>query len=144
MPPAMRPPLLGVDHGEARIGLAISDPLGLLAHPLETVDARGPNVIEHIAGVARQRGAARIIVGLPIRRDGTEGPAAAKVRAFIAQLQAAASEIPVEAWDEFRSTVDAQAQLHAAGRNIKNSRAVIDQASACVILQDYLAAQPDS
>jgi putative Holliday junction resolvase len=131
---------LGVDFGEARIGLAVSDDLGMLAHPLETVHVKLVASPEsRIAELVEARGIEVLVVGLPLRFDGSEGTAVAKVRAFIERLR---GEVPgavaIVTVDERLSTVEAQRSLHAAGRTIKNSRGVIDQAAACVILQDYL------
>ena len=135
--------VLGIDHGDARIGLAMSDDLGMLAHPLETVHLKSvADPIAHIAAIVRDRGVTTIVVGLPLRMDGTEGRAVEKVRAFIELLQAALpQEIALITLDERLSTVAAQEQLRAAGRTERNSRNVIDQAAACVILQDYLDQQ---
>lgn len=131
---------LGIDHGEARIGLAISDDLGMLAHPLETVHLKEtPDPLARIAAVVRERAIDTIVIGLPLRMDGTEGTATGKVRAFIGKLQPLLPEDTVViTLDERLSTVVAQEHLHASGRNVKQGRPVIDQAAACVILQDYL------
>ncbi len=132
--------ILGIDHGEARIGLAISDDLGMLAHPLETIHLKQtPNPVDRIASLVLDRAITTIVLGLPLNMDGTEGAATAKVRAFADLLEAALPEtVSIVMLDERLSTVSAQANLHASGRTVKNSRKVIDQAAACVILQDYL------
>ena len=131
---------LGIDVGEARIGLAVSDELGMLAHPLETVHVKEGNPIKRVAEVIQRDKIATVVVGLPRNMNGTYGPAADKVREFAAKLQAL---IPcsVKFWDERLTTVAAQKQLHEAGRNVKNSRAVIDQVAAQLILQGYLDSQ---
>jgi len=127
---------LGIDHGEARIGLAISDELGMLAHPLKTLDARG-KPIEEIAAIVAEKNIAIIVLGLPKNMNGSEGPAAEKARAFAEKLRAAIS-CPVKLWDERLTTTAAQRSLHEAGRDVKKSRAVIDQAAAQILLQTYL------
>ncbi len=132
---------LGIDYGEARIGVAGSDALGMLAHPLETVDARRAGALQRIAAIAEQRGAEVLVVGMPYRLDGSRGPAAEGVEAFADRLRAAVPGRRVVTWDERLSTVTAQAKLHAAGRDIRRSRAVIDQAAAVEILQCWLDAQ---
>ena len=132
---------LGIDHGEARIGLAISDELGMLAHPLETIAVKKiADPVAHIAGIVARDKIGGIILGLPRNMDGTYGPAAEKVRAFSEKLRAACG-CPVKLWDERLTTVAAQRSLHEAGRNAKNSREVIDQVAAQLILQGWLDSQ---
>ncbi len=131
---------LGVDYGEARIGLAASDELGMLAHPVETIHrAETPDYLSRIAEVAAERRIETVVVGLPLRLDGSRGTAAEKVEAFVAELRGKLPDtVKIETSDERLSTVEAQRKLHEAGRNTRKSRAVIDQAAAVVILQDYL------
>ena len=129
--------ILGIDVGEARIGLALSDELGMLAHPLETVKVKEGDPLRHIAGVIAREKATTIVIGLPRNMDGTYGSAAEKAREFAAKLTALAP-CTVKFWDERLTTVAAQRQLHEAGRNAKTSREVIDQAAAALILQGYL------
>ena len=131
---------LGIDHGDARIGLAISDELGMLAHPHSTLQVAEGDPIPRIAALVEKEKIGTIILGLPRNMDGSYGPAAEKVRAFAEQLRAAVS-CPVRTWDERMSTKAAQRGLHAAGKNMKDSRAVIDQAAAQFILQGWLDAQ---
>ncbi|MEI8234952.1 MAG: Holliday junction resolvase RuvX [Verrucomicrobiota bacterium] len=133
--------LLGIDVGEARIGLALSDELGMLAHPLETVKTKEGNPIRHVAEVIAREKIALAVIGLPRNMNGTYGPAAEKAREFAAKLQKLAPSCALKFWDERLTTVAAQKQLHEAGRNVKNSRAVIDQAAAVLILQGYLDSQ---
>jgi len=132
--------ILGIDVGEARIGLALSDELGMLAHPLETVKTKEGNPIKHIAEVVEREKIAMVVIGLPRNMSGTYGPAADKAREFAAKLQKL-TPCEVKFWDERLTTVAAQKQLHEAGKNVKNSRAVIDQAAAVLILQGYLDSQ---
>ena len=129
--------ILGIDVGEARIGLALSDELGMLAHPLETVKVKEGKPLQHIAGVMAREKVTTVVVGLARNMNGSYGPAAEKSRAFAAQLQAL-TPCTVKFWDERLTTVAAQKQLHEAGRNAKTSREVIDQAAAALILQGYL------
>ena len=131
---------LGIDHGDARIGLAISDELRMLAHPLETVPA-GKNALDHIAKVITDRAVDTVILGLPKNMDGSKGPAAQKVEAFAEQLRGKGTTAKVILWDERMTTVAAQRSLHEAGRNAKNSRAIIDQVAAQHILQGWLDSQ---
>jgi len=132
--------VLGIDLGEARIGLAISDELGMLAHPLETIALKEVEPLGRIAEIVDRDRVETIILGLPRNMDGSYGPAAEKARAFAEKLRA---RVPcaVKLWDERLTTVAAQKSLHAAGRNAKQSRAVIDQAAAQLILQGWLDSQ---
>ncbi len=131
---------LGIDHGDSRIGLAISDELGMLAHPLETITVKEGDPIARIASVVAEKNVGQIVIGLPRNMDGTSGPAAEKVRAFSERLRAKVA-CPIRLWDERLTTVAAQRALHDAGKNAKQSRAVIDQAAAQIILQGWLDSQ---
>ena len=132
---------LGIDHGDARIGLAMSDELGMMAHPLETVAVKDtPDPIAHIAAVVVAKDIGTIVIGLPKNMDGTTGNAAEKVRLFVEKLRAKVT-CPVLLWDERLTTVAAQRSLHEAGRNVKESRKVIDQVAAQLILQGWLDSQ---
>jgi putative pre-16S rRNA nuclease len=131
---------LGIDLGEARIGLAISDQLGALAHPLRTL-TNSPRVLDEICAVVTGEGVGGVVLGLPKNMDGSLGPAAAKAQAFADQLRAKLPALQVVLWDERLTTMEAQRALHAAGRNTKRSRKVIDQVAAQILLQNYLDAQ---
>jgi putative Holliday junction resolvase len=131
---------LGLDHGEARIGVAISDDLGMLAHPHSTIQVAEGNPIPKIAALVEKERIGTIVLGLPRNMDGTYGPAAEKVRAFAEQLRAAVA-CPIKMWDERMTTKAAQRGLHAAGKNTKQSRSIIDQAAAQLILQGWLDSQ---
>ena len=128
---------LGIDFGSSRIGIAISDDLGMLAHPLETI----PNDIgflSRLRQIVLEKGVSRIVVGVPRNMDGSYGPAAEKAKLFLSQLKSEFAGVQLIAWDERLTTVEAQRLLHAAGRDIKKSRPVIDQVAAQVLLQSYL------
>ena len=127
---------LGIDLGEARIGLAISDDLGMLAHPLETVPAK-ERPMERILEVIAQHKVETIVLGLPRNMDGSYGAAAEKIKVFHEKLKAVVT-CKIILWDERLTTVAAQKSLHEAGRNAKKSRAVIDQVAAQMILQGWL------
>jgi putative Holliday junction resolvase len=131
-------PALGIDLGEARIGIAATDPLGILAHPVETLDARGADPLGRIAVIAAQRGVRTLVLGLPVRADGTEGTAAAKARAFGARLAARLPELPLVFVDEAYTTLAAAAKLREAGRKAKRQKPVIDQAAAVEILEAWM------
>lgn len=132
-----RPRILGIDHGTVRCGLAVSDALGWMAHPLETVPAE--QAPARIAELVRQLPAAAVVLGLPLRLDGSEGPAAERVRRFAERLRPLLpSETRLILRDESLTTVEAHSRLRAAGRRTHRHRPVIDQASAVLILQEYL------
>ncbi len=131
--------ILGIDHGTARIGLAISDEMELVASPLKTLDAsREP--LRQIARIVHERGIARIIIGLPLRMSGEHGEAAARVEQFATSLSKALHhEVPVELTDERLSSVEAEASLSRAGVTDRRARReVVDQLAAVVILQGWL------
>lgn len=133
---------LGVDLGDARIGVAVCDPDGLIATPVETVPA-GPRALTRLAELAGEYDVLEIVVGLPLSLSGRSGPAADKVRLAAADLARLAAR-PVRLSDERLSTVTASAQLRAGGRTARTSRTVIDQAAATVILQTALDAERTS
>lgn len=133
--------VLGVDLGEARIGLAISDELGMLAHPLQTVAVKEGDPLPKIEEVVAQNNVGTIVLGMPRNMNGTYGPAAEKAKAFAQKLQERLPQCQHRLWDERMSTAAAQKSLHAAGRNTKQSRSVIDQVAAQIILQGYLDSQ---
>lgn len=138
MDPDSTHPALGIDHGEARIGIAATDPLGILAHPVETIDVRKVDAIERIAALAAARSVRTLVLGLPVRIDGTEGSAAEKVRGFGVKLAKRLPDIPLVYVDEAYTTMDAAAKLREAGRNAKQQKSVIDQAAAVAILEAWL------
>ena len=128
---------IGIDVGDVRIGVAVCDPDGMLATPVETV-AAGPDAIGRLAELAREYDAIECVVGMPIGLSGVEGPAAVKVRAFCAGLLAAMDPVPIRLFDERMSTMTAESLLRQGGRSASSKRSVIDQAAATVILQTAL------
>ena len=128
---------LGIDLGSIRIGTAISDELGMLAHPLETIP-NDPTFIATLKQIVRAKDVAGIVVGIPRNMDGSFGPAAEKAKKFVSELKNEFPGMRVVSWDERMTTMEAQRLLHAAGRDVKKSRAVIDQVAAQVLLQSYL------
>lgn len=127
---------IGVDVGKARIGVARSDPHGLLATPVSTV-ARGDGDIVEILSICSEVEAVEIVVGLPLALSGTHTASTDDASAFASRLAALAS-VPVRLVDERLSTVSAQQALRLSGRNTRNSRTVIDQVAAVIILQHAL------
>jgi putative Holliday junction resolvase len=128
---------LGVDVGAVRIGVAVCDPDGLLATPVETV-AAGQGDLARLAELAAEYGVIEAVVGLPRSLSGAEGPAAAKARAFADLLVGKIQPIPVRLVDERLTTVTATRGLRESGVRGRKSRAVVDQAAAVVILQNAL------
>lgn len=131
--------ILGLDHGEARIGVALSDESAFLASPL-CVLAGGSRSLDEIARLVVEQDARAIVVGLPRNMDGSYGPAADKVRCFIEELRRRVA-VPVIEWDERLSTVSAHKALREAGLNGKRRKAVVDQVAAQIILQNWLDSQ---
>lgn len=131
-------PALGIDYGDARIGIAATDDFGILAHPVETITLAQCDPLERIATLVQTRRIHTLIVGLPLRNDGSEGDSAAKVRAFGNKLQARLPELPLEYIDESFTTTSAAAKLHEAGRKAKQQKTIIDQAAAVEILNTWM------
>lgn len=128
---------LGIDPGDARIGVARSDPSGFLATPVETV-RRGKGDLARIAAIAEEENAFEIVVGLPRSLSGREGPAAAKAREFARTLARRVAPLPVRLCDERLTTVSAESMLRDRGKKGDKRRSVVDQAAAVFILQQAL------
>ena len=130
--------ILALDVGDRRIGLAISDPTGLLASPLGHVE-RGPTDIDDIIRVVGDNNAARIVVGVPLTLAGDSGEQAGKVRRFVREIRSA-TDVPVVTVDERFSTVLALRLLTDTdrGRRSNRDKGRIDSSAAAVILQSYL------
>jgi putative Holliday junction resolvase len=133
---------LGIDPGDARIGVAASDPHGILATPVETVQ-RGEGDLARLQALVTELNAAIVYVGLPRSLSGREGPAASRVRVFASEL-AQAVAVPVHLCDERMTTVTAEAQLRGVGRKGAKRREVVDQAAAMVILETALEGERNS
>lgn len=127
---------LGVDPGDARIGVARSDPSGVLATPVETV-RRGKGDLRRLRQLVRAEEAVEVVLGLPRSLSGGEGPAAAKTREFARLLAERIAPVPVRLVDERLTTVSAEAMLREQ-RKGQRRRAVVDQVAAVVILQHAL------
>jgi putative Holliday junction resolvase len=133
----MRPGVrIGVDVGTVRVGVARSDFHGILSSPVSTVP-RGDGDIDELLRIARELDAIEVIVGLPLALSGRVTASTADAMAFTTDL-ARRSPVPVRLVDERLSTVSAGAQLRASGKNSRNSRSVIDQVAAVIILQHAL------
>lgn len=127
---------LGVDVGTARIGVARCDPHAMLATPVETV-ARGSGDVGRLVELAGEFDVMEIVVGLPIALSGRETASTEDARGFARSL-AQQVAVPVRLVDERLSTVSAQSALHSSGRTTRNSRSVVDQVAAVIILQHAL------
>lgn len=134
---------LGIDVGSVRIGVALSDPDGVLATPLVTVarDGSGKGAagtdVRTIAGLVAEHEITEVVVGLPRTLAGREGPAAEAARAFVAELEGVLT-VPIELSDERLTTVVATRQLRERGVRGRKQRSVVDQAAAVAILQGWL------
>jgi putative holliday junction resolvase len=129
---------IAFDYGDARIGVAICDPDGILASPLPFLDSKHPKLINHIAELFVEYEPIAIYLGEPKLLSGSEGVAVAKVREFAAILQERFS-LPLIFIDERLSTVDAQRRLKEAGKNSRDSKILIDSMAAVAILEGGLA-----
>jgi putative Holliday junction resolvase len=133
--------VLGIDVGDRRIGLALSDPGGILASPLTIIEHTTElQDIEAILKIAKEREVVRIIVGLPRLMNGDIGPQAQKVQVFT-EVMRSHTQIPIEYRDERLTTVEAQRLHQESGSKKKNRNIRYDAMAAAVILQDYLEEQ---
>ncbi len=136
--------VLGLDYGSRRIGVALSDPLGLTAQILPPIARQGDaKDVETIARTVREHGVTRIVIGLPLLEHGEEGPQARKVRRFAAML-AEATGLPVDPWDERFTTAQAERHLIASGVRREKRREARDSLAAAIILQSALDAGASS
>ena len=128
--------VLGIDFGQARIGLAISDELRLLAHPLATISA-DKTATKRIAEIVEKRKVEKVVIGIPRHMSGQLGESAQKALDFAAELRQKL-RCPVETWDERLTTVAANRALAAAGKKTRETREIVDQVAAQMILHGYL------
>jgi putative Holliday junction resolvase len=129
-------PILALDFGRARIGVAISDELQLLAHPLETIPAN-ERATSRVVELVRERNVEHVVTGIPKRMNGQIGTAATEALEFVEKLRAVLP-CPVVTWDERLTTVAAHRALRDAGKKTRQTRGYIDQVAAQMILQGYL------
>jgi len=130
---------LGLDLGDARIGVAISDDERRLAMPLDTVLAAPGTDLQAIAGLVGEHGVSMVVIGLPRSMSGEEGARATEARAYASAL-AALTDTPVEMQDERLTTAEAERRLREAGARGTDRRRVVDRSAAVVILQAWLDA----
>ena len=130
--------IMGIDYGDARTGLAVSDEMNILVGEAWTVNEWNPErVADVIAQEAQKRNVRRLVLGLPKNMDGSEGPRAEKCRSF-AELLRSKTDIELVMWDERRSSIEAHAILHANGKKEKKHRKTVDAVAASLILEGYL------
>src|SRR5215475_3455795 len=129
-------PILGLDFGRARIGVAMSDELQLLAHPLETIPANQQSA-SRVSEIVREKKIDHVVAGIPKRMNGQIGSAATEVLNFVEKLRAILP-CPVVTWDERLTTAAAHRALRAAGKKTRDTRDYVDQVAAQIILQSYL------
>ncbi|MDD5678115.1 MAG: Holliday junction resolvase RuvX [Kiritimatiellae bacterium] len=133
--------ILGVDYGERRVGLAVSDELGLMALPLDILPAQSPKqVIRDILRLCREKQVAGIVVGMPLNMDGSRGPAVEAVDRFVQELRRQ-GDLPVEVWDERMSSRQVERMLIDADVSRSKRKGIVDKLAAQVILQSYLDAR---
>jgi len=133
-----RPRILALDLGKRRIGLAISDPLGITAQGLPNLERTNKRRdLAALSALVRERGAGLILMGNPINMGGAEGRQSAWVREFAQSLERETG-LPVRFWDERLTTVEAQRVLRESGISIEKRAAAVDRLSAVILLQSYL------
>jgi putative Holliday junction resolvase len=145
-PPKLRPPVLkpppvraaAIDLGAVRVGLAVADDLGLLAHPRPFLDGKNQQaLLRRLKELQEAEQIELFVLGLPRELNGREGPAAKRARDFAKKLEQATSA-KVELYDEWLSTREAAGRLRAQGLNAKQQRGRIDSAAAAILLQSWL------
>lgn len=130
--------IMAIDYGDARTGVALSDPTGFLAGQTFLIKSRKQEVVlEELAALVQRQGAQELVMGYPRNMDGTLGPRAEKYAAFARRLEEATG-LPVALWDERRTTVDAHRILFDAGKNGKKRKKTVDAVAASLILEGYL------
>ena len=134
--------ILGIDLGAVRVGLALSDPLGITAQPLQSMHRVGPRKdLDFLAKIVRENDVKRVVVGLPLMLSGEEGRSATVAREFAGRLQARLKGLPVELWDERLTTVEAERTLVSADVSRRKRKNVVDAMAAVLILQSYMEAR---
>ena len=130
--------ILALDYGSKRVGVAVSDPLKMIAQPLEYLDAEPfPTLAEHIKRIIREQEIELIIVGMPRNMDGSYGDAAARVRVFVAALKDVVL-VPIKSWDERLTTTQANRALIAGNVRRTDRKQKVDMTAAAILLQSYL------
>lgn len=129
---------MGIDHGEKRVGVALSDEDSLIAQPHDTLARRDPSaLLAAVAALARDNEVGEIVVGLPLGLDGREGASARRARRFSERL-GELTGLPIVLWDERMTTVAAQRALGEAGVRAREQKTMVDRVAAALMLQSYL------
>ncbi|MDP6538989.1 MAG: Holliday junction resolvase RuvX [Planctomycetota bacterium] len=136
----MKTSALAIDHGARRTGFAATDALRIATRPLEVFEGAGDGteLVERVAELTAEREVKTLVVGLPVNMDGSEGPRAREVRAFVERLRARLPEVAIDLQDERLSTKVAEELQRDAGVPASRRRAVRDSWSALVILRDWI------
>ena len=130
--------IMAIDYGDARTGVAISDPTGLLAGYTTVIHTRkAEQAAGEIARLVKERGVEELVMGFPRNMDGTEGPRAELYRSFAGLVEETVA-LPVRLWDERRTTIEAHAILHESGKRMKVHQKTVDAVAASLILEGYL------
>ncbi len=130
--------ILALDHGTVRIGVALSDELKMLAQPLEFIPAEPfADFLLRLRQLLKEKEVELVLVGMPRNMDGSYGPAALKVREFVAVLKESIA-VPVRTWDERLTSVQAHRMLAEAGVKAKDRKTKVDRSAAAILLQSYL------
>ncbi len=133
--------ILGIDYGERRIGVAVCDELGMTAQGVATITRKNREAdLGALADLVKRYNVERIVIGYPLRLDGSEGIQCEKINRFTRRLEARLS-LPVTRWDETLSTCEAQELLRQGGVPLEKRRGIVDRIAASIILQGYLDAQ---
>lgn len=133
-------PILGVDLGARRVGVAVSDPARTVASGLDTLLVKGmSDAVEQVSRLAEERGVTRVVVGLPLNMNGSEGEKAREARRF-AKMLGEACDSSVVLWDERLTSIQAKGELGrmGAGRSVMRDKAAVDRVAATILLQSYL------
>ena len=128
---------MALDVGERRIGVALSDPEGILASPMTVIQADEPEAFDTISDLVVQHNVERLVVGIPRSLDGSIGPQAQVTYDFVARLRSRVG-VPLDTWDERFSTVAADRAMAEAGTRSKKRKKIRDAVAAAVVLQSYL------
>lgn len=129
---------MAIDYGDARTGVAVSDPTGLLAGYTTVIQSRKAEAVEEaLVRLVKELGVEEVVMGFPRNMDGTEGPRAELYRAFAKRVEEALG-LPVHLWDERRTSIEAHAILHESGKRMKAHKKNVDAVAASLILEGYL------
>lgn len=131
--------IMAIDYGDARTGVAVSDPTGLLAGYTTVIQSRRPETVaDEVARLVKEQSVEELVMGFPRNMDGTESLRADHYRTFAALLEQSTGLQPI-LWDERRTTIEAHAILHESGKKMKAHRKNVDAVAATLILEGYLA-----